>query len=62
MIVLQPFAGIPIGQSQEPPHKPKLAKEYACPNTRGDSATKLNDNEINKKSPVPNKRYSIILP
>lgn len=44
-----PFAVIHIGKShKKPTHKPKLAKEYACPNARGDSAAKLIDNEINK--------------
>lgn len=56
-----PFAVIHIGKSHKLTHKPKLAKEYARPNARGDSAAKLIDNEINKqKSPVPNKRsYAI---
>lgn len=35
--------------AQKPTHRPKLAKEYACPNARGDSAAKLIDNEINKQ-------------
>jgi hypothetical protein len=36
--------------------RPKLVKECACPNARGDSAAKWIDNEIKRqKSPVPNK-------
>lgn len=46
-----PFAVIHIGKShKKPTHKPKLAKEYACPNARGDSAAKLIDNELNKQN------------
>lgn len=46
----QRFAVIHIGKSHRQAHKPKLAKEYACPGARTEKAANLKTDRIEHKN------------